>query len=72
VSLFGALWQTALTWWRQWGLRCPHCATRMRQAKLKPVVTPRGYVLRCRQCGSEYVEHPPGLRRVWPILEKVP
>ena len=67
-GLFASLWETGRTLWRQRGLRCPHCASRVLQAKLQTVVTPRGYVLRCWQCGGEYVEHEwTRLRQVWPL-----
>ena len=66
-SLFGALYQTVWTWWRQRNVVCPHCATCGRKATLRSVVTARGYVLRCWQCGGEYVEYGRGkFRQVWP------
>lgn len=68
MSLFDALYQTAWTLWRQRNARCSHCAAHGRKATLRSVVTARGYVLRCWQCGCEYVEHGRGeFRQVWPI-----
>lgn len=51
--------------WR--GARCPWCDGHGRKSTLEPTGTARGYVLRCWQCGGEYVErHGSELRRVWP------
>lgn len=63
-DIFGALWQTAWTWWR-W--RKARCLCSPQKNTLETTVTDRGYVLRCRQCGNEYVEkYGSRFEQVWP------
>jgi len=63
-SIVGALWQTLMTLRRELKTRhCPWCLSRNRKATLKHVVTERGYVRRCWQCGGEYDSDG---RKVWP------
>jgi hypothetical protein len=78
-SLLGAIWQTLLTWRRRRNVACPHCAARALSFRdnevrelpiLQSVTTPRGYVLRCWQCGGEYAENVNGLRLVWPVPDQ--
>lgn len=48
---------------------CPHCWTVSKGARVRPLVvrfTPRGWILRCWECGAEY-----GLVTMYPHPEKI-
>lgn len=68
-GILSSIWQTARTMRRQWRVPCPWCATHGLKVTLRSGVTPRGYVLRCWQCGGEYVDREGGFRRVWPTAD---